>query len=130
MIVLISHQKSLELIQKKLKTGIEKAIIYQKHYSGIQPYLVPGTIEAREAEYSHNEFVRGVDATVAFARATNLDVSSSLMNDFHNADSVRNVSLSEAERLARQDMGLEDLKDGVPFIFHSSMKLSQTKKVK
>ena len=115
--------ENLKVIQKKLQAGVEKAIIYQKHYSGIQPYIIPGTIEAKEMEYAHTEFVRGVEATVAYARATNIQVSSGLMNDFRNAESMGNVSLSEAERLARQNMRLENVKNGAPVIFYSKMKL-------
>lgn len=116
---------SVKKIANTITHGLENSIKVRKHYLGVKPYLINGTLEGRDAKRAEQAFLHKVDEAISYAEAMGVSINPSLHKSFIEAGFVGHVSLDEAENIVRGDLLYDDLKGGVPLLFASNIRIEQ-----
>lgn len=117
------HKPSMKKIATIIQIGIEDSFSRRQHLLAIKPYLVDGTVAARDAKRAENAFLHKVKEAIVYAEEMGAPIKSGLYQSFVDAGVIGKVSLEEAEKLLREDLEFDNLEDGVPMIFASNIVL-------
>lgn len=100
-----------------LEKGLQRARLINQHYFALEPHIGQDTLEGAVTRAAHKKFINSVNGAICFTRDRGGLIRPSLEQFFNIRHSGVVLDLDEAENLARIELGLQNIKKGVPSVW-------------